>query len=193
VFRGTSFACSTVALLFAVPAAAGDLTSPGYRLRGAQVATTGAAWLTSTAPSPAFSGSGSSAGQSEAIGYGLASAGLATSWPGFWPLRLGAFPSHDLDADGIPSLTDPDDDGDGLPDALEVGSYATDPLDPDTDGDGWSDGEEVLAGSDPLDPASTPNAISVPALQGPGPWALLGALLGAIGIARLRDEKRSRA
>jgi hypothetical protein len=38
-----------------------------------------------------------------------------------------------------------------------VHKYLTDPLNPDTDGDSWSDGEEVHAGSDPLDPNSKPN------------------------------------
>ena len=46
-------------------------------------------------------------------------------------------------ADGPP--LDPDSDGDGLGDALEV-SLGTDPMDQDTDDDGLSDGEEVLTG-----------------------------------------------
>lgn len=49
-----------------------------------------------------------------------------------------------------------DSDGDGLSDDDEVNVYGTDPFNPDTDGDTWSDGEEVQAGSDPLDPTSFP-------------------------------------
>ncbi len=53
----------------------------------------------------------------------------------------------------------PDTDGDGLSDFAEVGfepgsSTGTDPLMWDTDGDGIGDGDEVVAGSDPTDPAS---------------------------------------
>ncbi|MCP4994829.1 MAG: RHS repeat protein, partial [Gammaproteobacteria bacterium] len=55
----------------------------------------------------------------------------------------------DTDGDGIPDITDPDDDNDGLTDIEEL-SLGTDPLNPDTDGDGDSDGDEVAYGSDPL-------------------------------------------
>jgi hypothetical protein len=129
--------CGSLAVLAAAQASAEDLVSPSYRLRGLHVATTGPAWLTSTAPSPTISASGVSVGQSEAIGYGLPVSGLEASWAGFWPLVVGTFPNHDLDADGVPSLTDPDDDGDGLPDTTEI---ATDPLDPDSDDDELCDG-----------------------------------------------------
>jgi hypothetical protein len=54
----------------------------------------------------------------------------------------------------------PDTDGDGLSDYLEVVKYGTDPSGADTDGDGFSDGEEVAAGTDPLDPSSHPGASS---------------------------------
>ena len=47
----------------------------------------------------------------------------------------------DTDLDGIPNITDPDDDNDGLTDAEEI-TLGTDPLDPDTDGDGLKDGED---------------------------------------------------
>ena len=49
-----------------------------------------------------------------------------------------------------------DSDTDGLTDAQEVNTYATDPLDSDSDNDGYSDAEEVAAGADPLDSASLP-------------------------------------
>jgi hypothetical protein len=80
----------------------------------------------------------------------------------------------DLDRDGLPDTVeavlgtdprDPDTDGDGLSDAVEVGGGVpgvrdaddTDPLDADTDDDGLSDGDEVAgdtvgAPTDPLDP-----------------------------------------
>jgi hypothetical protein len=71
----------------------------------------------------------------------------------------------DSDGDGLPDWMEallgtdqfnPDTDGDGLSDGDEVLKYHTNPLKADTDGDGFSDGEEVKAGSDPLDPLSTP-------------------------------------
>ncbi len=55
---------------------------------------------------------------------------------------------------------DEDADNDGLPNSKEA-LYGTNPLVADTDGDGWSDEAEVTAGSDPLDPASTPKLFFV--------------------------------
>lgn len=58
----------------------------------------------------------------------------------------------DLDGDGLSTITElrigtsvnnPDSDGDGLIDGLEVKTYMTDPLDKDTDGDGLDDSMEV--------------------------------------------------
>ena len=72
----------------------------------------------------------------------------------------------DTDADGLTDGdevltfgTDPllsDTDGDGLTDGDEVFVSGTDPLDPDSDADTFSDGDELTIGSNPLDPASTP-------------------------------------
>ena len=50
----------------------------------------------------------------------------------------------------------PDTDDDGLSDGAEVLIYKTDPLDRDSDHDGFTDREEIEAGSDPLEPLSTP-------------------------------------
>jgi YD repeat-containing protein len=55
----------------------------------------------------------------------------------------------------VPGIGSADADGDGLSNAQEL-LLGTDPLNPDTDGDGFSDGVEVATGSDPLNPACTP-------------------------------------
>jgi len=64
----------------------------------------------------------------------------------------------DFQADLIPGQGDPslsmDKDSDMILGYLEIKLYGTDPNNSDTDGDGYSDGEEVRAGSDPLDPES---------------------------------------
>jgi len=89
-----------------------------------------------------------------------------------------------------------DEDGDGLVDLVETdtGEYVsptdagTDPFDWDTDADGFSDGDEVAAGSDPLDPDSKP-VPPVPSLTpfGCGLTALLLVLVGAAATGpRLR-------
>jgi hypothetical protein len=44
-----------------------------------------------------------------------------------------------------------DTDNDGIPDYDEVNLYRTDPNEPDTDGDGFADGIEIVRGFDPLD------------------------------------------
>lgn len=49
-----------------------------------------------------------------------------------------------------------DTDADGLTDSAEQNVYETNPLVPDTDGDLVDDGKEMLAGTNPLDPASSP-------------------------------------
>ncbi len=70
---------------------------------------------------------------------------------------------------------DADSDDDGLADGYEVHTAGTGATNPDSDGDGANDGAEVAAGTDPLDPASTPNpaagedvAITVQAFLCPG-------------------------
>jgi hypothetical protein len=108
------------------------------------------------------------------------------SWKAFYSIGLGTVSStENSDGDGLfddqeftlstnPILSDTDDDGlsdsyevntsstnpldndsdnDGLLDGAEV---ATDPNDGDTDDDGYLDGAEITAGSNPLNPGSTP-------------------------------------
>ncbi|MDP9358131.1 MAG: thrombospondin type 3 repeat-containing protein [Chloroflexota bacterium] len=55
---------------------------------------------------------------------------------------------------------DADSDDDDLADGYEVHTSGTGATNPDSDGDGANDGAEVAAGTDPLDPASTPNPAS---------------------------------
>lgn len=67
----------------------------------------------------------------------------------------------DSDGDGTPDYLDSDSDGDGLSDATEGDVHSDadgvpDYLDLDSDGDGVSDKQEVLVGTDPSDPDSTP-------------------------------------
>jgi hypothetical protein len=75
----------------------------------------------------------------------------------------------DTDNDGLDNDVDPDDDNDGVPDEDDVCQVVPDPLQRDTDGDGagdacdldddgdgFPDALEAAAGSDPLDPLSTP-------------------------------------
>ena len=66
-------------------------------------------------------------------------------------------------------------DHDGLSNWDEVSSHQTDPLNPDTDGDGFMDGDEVTAGTNPLDPAAFPLEVvaSMPNFQ-PGSDAYFG-------------------
>jgi hypothetical protein len=53
-----------------------------------------------------------------------------------------------LDGDGLGNACDEDADGDGLDSQQEI-IAGTDPMNPDTDGDGQNDGTEVTAGRDP--------------------------------------------
>jgi RHS repeat-associated protein len=68
-------------------------------------------------------------------------------------------------------------DGDGLADLDESRVHASDPAAADTDGDGWRDGEEVAAGTSPVDPGAVPR---------PSPLAPAAAgASGAVGFATL--------
>ncbi len=63
--------------------------------------------------------------------------------------------------DELPDFLDTDSDNDGLSDFDEAHVHGTDPLDRDTDDDGYTDLVEVAVGSDPLDPASRPDADTI--------------------------------
>ncbi|MCZ6706489.1 MAG: hypothetical protein O7A71_00885, partial [Chloroflexi bacterium] len=77
------------------------------------------------------------------------------------PPDLTALGDPDTDGDGVPDSIEllilnsdslqSDTDNDALSDYVEVFVYGTNSLLADTDGDGVSDGDEVAAGSDPLD------------------------------------------
>jgi len=64
-------------------------------------------------------------------------------------------PCVDTDEDGIPDYLDWDSDGDHLPDKKEH-DLGLDTANPDTDGDGTEDGLEVIIGTDPNDKESRP-------------------------------------
>lgn len=86
---------------------------------------------------------------------------LAFRSDGSW-VSTGAY-VDDLAVDA--ELSDPDQDG--LPGILdEYLAYGTDPYLMDTDGDGYDDGLEVIAGTDPLNEAHHPGAVSIV----PGTW-----------------------
>jgi uncharacterized repeat protein (TIGR01451 family) len=89
------------------------------------------------------------------------------------PLDAGSVPS-DFDGDFIPDCVDTDDDNDGVPDDEDAFPYDStesqdtdgdsigDNADLDDDNDSWSDADEILYGTDPLDPSSHPSE-SIPA------------------------------
>ncbi len=104
----------------------------------------------------------------------------------------------DLDADALGNACDEDDDGDTLLDVYETdtGVYVspsdtgTDPLSLDSDADGFDDGEEVAAGSDPNDAASTPGgSVSVPTLGALGRVLLLSLLVAAPSLFLQRRRR----
>ena len=185
-------------LLPAEVAASAELTSPSFRVIGANTNAGSAAQLQSTALLPDFAGTGVSVGQSEALGFGGSLGDLRSVAPGFWPVATGAFPSLDVDGDAIQSFRDDDDDGDGLPDTVETGTgvfvssedTGTSPVDADSDGDGFGDGVEVAAGSDPTNPASTPDgptpdaSTPVPVLGGLARLLLVGLIAVTAAWAR---------
>jgi hypothetical protein len=106
----------------------------------------------------------------------------------------GVEPLVDTDGDGTGNNADTDDDNDGLLDTVETNTgifvdpanTGTDPLQRDSDGDTFPDGQEVAGGTDPNN-SSEP--APVPSL-GPGPLGGLSLLLLALGLGRLRAQRR---
>lgn len=96
--------------------------------------------------------------------------------------------SPDTDGDQTANFADPDDDGDGMPDAWEI-QYGFNPLDPadagqDADHDGITNLAEHLAGTSPLQPPGTHAA--VPAVP---EWGLAAMAL-ALALIAARQSKR---
>jgi hypothetical protein len=83
-----------------------ELTSPSYRVLGANLNGGGHPVLVSTAPVPGIGSVGSSIGQSEALGFSGSITTLRTVAPGFWPIVLGDFPNLDSDGDVIQAFRD---------------------------------------------------------------------------------------
>ncbi len=73
----------------------------------------------------------------------------------------------DVDGDGLLNEEDDDIDGDGILNADDPTPYGPTSL-IDSDGDGYTDAEEVVAGSDYNDPASTPETIGSNDVDGDG-------------------------
>jgi hypothetical protein len=76
----------------------------------------------------------------------------------------------------------PDSDGDGISDGLEVHTYGTDPTSSDTDGDGISDADEIRLGGNPIIPIASGQPFWVlPTLVGIGAF-----VVGMIFVPALR-------
>jgi hypothetical protein len=72
---------------------------------------------------------------------------------------------------------------------MDGNDTGTSPANPDTDGDGFDDGVEVLAGTDPNNPAEFPGSgppVAVPSISGIGLALLCGVVLmvGRLGLRR---------
>jgi hypothetical protein len=79
----------------------------------------------------------------------------AAPYPASW--RLASLWIVDQPVGPVSRWDDPDSDGDGLTDGVEVLSLGTNPSAFDSDGDGSADSTEVAAGTDPLDAEARPD------------------------------------
>jgi len=195
-----SAAFFSAALISPSKSEAADLTSANYQHRAGTISTSsnvGAnALQSSVGPSTFLAMDATIAGVTSATPVGSVST-LTSLLPGYLAIVAGSFPTLDLDGDLAQFFLDDDDDGDGLNDEYETSTgffvsetnTGSSPTSADTDSDGFDDGAEVLAGSDPNDPASTPVAPQVPALAVPLRWLLLAALF-ALAISRMNSTER---
>ncbi len=176
-----------------------ELSSASYRHSAGAVSTVAAGGgraLSSAAAEPSFGPASLTIGTTSTVEPSGSSITLASLLPGFWAIAIGSFPTLDLDGDLLQFFLDPDDDGDGLEDAVETGTgffvsetnTGTSPTTADSDRDGLLDGEEVLLGSDPNDELSPGPSARVPGLT---PFfacvLVLSMLMGGI---RLLDSRR---
>jgi len=179
---GMLFALSPVA------ANADDLTSANYMHRAGTIVSSsavGAQALQSAAAVPTLMSMDATVGAAPTAAAVGSSATLRSLLPGYLAIVIGSFPTLDLDGDLAQFFLDLDDDGDGLEDEYETGTgffvsetnTGTSPVLMDSDGDGFDDGQEVLAGSDPNSPASTPSSPQVPAMAMPLRWLMLAMML----------------
>lgn len=100
----------------------------------------------------------------------------------------GVTSSPDTDGDQLANFADPDDDGDGMPDAWEI-QYGLNPLNPgdaglDADGDGITNLAEYQANSNPLQP---PTQVAVPAVP---EWGLIIMAIALMGITARQSKKQ---
>jgi len=82
-------------------------------------------------------------------------------------------PNSDVDVDGLTNIE-------------EIERFWTDPMDSDSDSDGYSDGQEISAGTDPLDANSHPIDTRDPITVPPGmdtPFRNWPAIYAGVGIA----------
>lgn len=138
------------------------------------------------------------------LGQEAAAAALATNVDfAAWSGQLGAFvmsPGRDADGDGLADENDLNDDGDGLPDSVELAGSAfdpatpTDPLSTDSDADGSDDRDEAVAGTNPRNEDSRLEFISVSGADGDGTVVWRGrrdrryAVLSGTNAVSLRDN-----